>query len=110
MTRSVRPSHSVALLPVPHPGPDQSGKVFGSPAMKAALSGGRGWLPLARSLCRGLAGKTGTVFGAEAAERAQCVPSVSQPGRRAAGAAEESSPEQPQEGPAARGKVVKWIS
>lgn len=53
--------------------------------MKAALSGGRGWLPLARSLCRGLTGKTGTVFGAEAAERAQCVPSVSQPGRRAAG-------------------------
>lgn len=42
-TRAVWPSHSVELLPVPHPGPDYSGKVFGFPAMKASLSG-RAWM------------------------------------------------------------------
>lgn len=42
-TRAVCPSHSVELLPVPHPGPDYSGKVFGFPAMKASLSG-RAWM------------------------------------------------------------------
>lgn len=74
-TRAVCPSHSVELLPVPHPGPDYSGKVFGFPAMKASLSG-RAWMsPLgqepvpAAGAGRGArltgAGKTGTVFGAE---------------------------------------------
>lgn len=94
-TRSASPSHSVE--PVPHPGPGGSGKVFGSPAMKAALSG-RAWMPpLGREPVPAAAGagggsarrrweeRLGQCSGPRAAERAQCVPSVTHPGRRAAG-------------------------
>lgn len=87
------------------------------PSHESGSLRGRGCLPLARSLCRQRAlggvrlagaGKTGTVFGA--AERAQCVPSVTHPGRGAAASRRGEQRSAAQEGPAARGKVATWIS